>query len=145
MAVVNREQGQYEIAKLSVGGSNVPASLTFTAASAGSNVCEVTIQATDKSGASVAGVFSLDVYLSDAATGVGLTATSASGTVAAKTASGADIGTFTAKKALRVQTLATGAYILEITDTAKTTFYVVGVTGLGVTKVSAILATGDYG
>ena len=50
-----------------------------------------------------------------------------------------------AKKALQVQALATGIYILEITDTAKTTFYVCAQTPHGEVKISAQLASGDYG
>jgi len=86
------------------------------------------------------------VWLSDADTGVGLTATTASGTVQAKSASGADFATFTAKKALLVQPLATGVYTLEITDSAKTAFYVCAATLDGrAYSVSTVLATEDYG
>lgn len=126
--------------------TGVAADVTFSPAAGAANICEVTIAVKDAAGATIAGVFSLDVYLSDAATGAGLTAVTASGTVTAKAASGAVIGTHTAKKALRVQTLATGVFILEITDTAKTGFYVVAtVPGTGRTAVSAQLVTGNYG
>ena len=125
---------------------NMPANVTFAAAAGAANVCDVTITVKDAAGATIAGVFNLDVWLSDAATGVGLTGTTTSGTVQAKAASGADIGTYTAKKALRVQTLATGIYILEITDTAKTAFYVAAsLPSTGATKVSTQLAAGNYG
>lgn len=125
---------------------NMPANLTFAAAAGGTNVAEVTITVKDAAGATIAGVFNLDVWLSDAATGAGLTGTTASGTVTAKSASGAVIGTDTSKKALRVQTLATGVFILEITDTAKTGFYVCAqLPSVGSTKVSAQLVTGSYG
>lgn len=125
---------------------DMPASVTFAAAAGGANVCEVTITVKDAAGVAIAEVFNLDVWLSDAATGAGLTSTSASGTVQAKAASGADLEVMTAKKAIRVQTLATGIYILEITDTAKTAFYVCAqVPGTGKTVVSTVLATGDYG
>src|SRR6266576_2968752 len=69
------------------------------------------------------GVFTMDLWLSDAATGEALTAVTASGAVAAG-ASGSVLGTYTAKKALRVQTTAAGLFILSITDTAKTPFIV---------------------
>ena len=82
----------------------------------------------------------------NAATGAGLTGTSASGTVQAKAASGTDLQAVTAKKHLRVQTLATGIYTLEITDSGKTGFYVCAQNPqTGVTEVSAQLVTGDYG
>lgn len=125
---------------------NMPANITFAAASAAANVCEVTITVKDAAAATIASVFNLDVWLSDAATGAGLTGTTASGTVQAKAASGADIGTYTSKKALRVQTLATGIYILEITDTAKTGFYPCAtLPSTGATIVGTQLVAGNYG
>lgn len=124
----------------------IAATISFAAAAGGANVCEVTITVKDAAGSTLAGVHNLIVWLSDAATGAGLTGTSASGTVQAKSASGQDMGTLTAKKALVVQTLATGIYILEITDTAKTGFYVCAtVPGTGLTVVSSQLVTGNYG
>lgn len=125
---------------------NMAADVTFAYAAGGSNVSEVTITVVDAAGSTIAAPFTLEVWLSDAATGVGLTATSASGTVQAKSASGADFGTLTAKKALVVQTLATGVYVLEITDSVKTGFYPAAkVPGTGATAVGDQMVTGDYG
>ena len=124
---------------------NAPVSFTFAAAAGAANITEVTITAKDADSNTVAAPLLCTVWLSDAATGVGLTATAASGTVAAKSASGADFGVLTAKKATVVQTLASGIYILEITDTAKTTFYVCAQAPTGAISISAQLATGDYG
>lgn len=122
------------------------ASLTLSPAAAGANVSEVTLTVKDAAGAAIAGVFIFDVWLSDAATGAGLTAVTSSGTVTAKAASGVVLSTYTAKKALRVQTLATGVFILEITDSAKTGFYVCAtLPSTGVTKVSSQLVTASYG
>lgn len=124
----------------------MPSVLAFAAAAGGSNVSEVTITAQDADGDPVAEALLYDVWLSDAATGAGLTSTTASGTVTAKAASGIVIDTYTAKKALRVQSLATGIFVLEITDTAKTAFFVcASVPGTGQTAVATVLATGDYG
>ena len=125
----------------------IPGAIAFTIAAGGANVCEVTIQAKDAAGTNIARPVPLLVWLSDAATGAGLTGTTASGTVQAKAASGADFGVLTAKKALIAQTLANGSYILEITDTAKTGFYVgCEVLGDGLARgVSRQLVTGDYG
>jgi hypothetical protein len=131
---------------ISSNGNTMPASISFSAAAGGSNVAEVTITVKDGAGNAIAAVHNLDVWLSDAATGAGLTATTASGAVAAKTSSGTDLGTLTTKKALRVQTLATGVYTLSITDTAKTGFYVcASLPGTGKAKVSSQLVTGNYG
>lgn len=125
---------------------NMPANITLTAAAGAANVSNVTITVKDAAGATIAGVFNLDVWLSDASTGAGLTGTAASGTVTAKSASGAVVGTYEAKKALRVQTLASGVFILEITDTAKTTFYPCAtLPSTGATVVGARLVTGSYG
>lgn len=125
----------------------IPSALTFAFAAGAANVTEVTITVVDRLGNTVAGVFEMLTWLSDAATGAGLTATTASGTVTAKAASGADFGALTAKKALILQTLATGVAILEITDTAKTGFYVgSNLVGLGDARgISSQLVSGDYG
>jgi len=122
---------------------NTQVSFTFTAGAA--NVAEVAIALLDGHGSAVAHPQPLKVWLSDAATGVGLTATSASGTVQAKAASGADFGVLTAKKALLVQPLATGIYTLEITDVAKTLFYVAVQLPDGRVAVSRVMTAADYG
>lgn len=119
-------------------------SVAFAAASAASNICEVTITVKDNEGNAIAAAHMLDWWLSDASTGIGLTSTSASGTVAVKSASGTDIKVDTAKKHTRVQTKVDGTYILEITDTAKTGFYVCAKVGDKI-FVSPQLVTGDYG
>lgn len=129
-----------------VEGSNVPTDVSFAFTAGAANVAEVAIQVLDGNGVAIASGIPFNVWLSDAATGVGLTATSASGTVTAKTASGAVFGTLTAKKALVVQPLASGIFTLEITDSAKTAFYVaVQDPYSGLVKVSRVMATGDYG
>jgi len=129
-----------------LGLKSLPVGASFTPAAAGANVSEVTIQVTDDEGLALAGVFGLDVWLSDAADGEGLTGTTASGTVTAKSASGTVLGTYTAKKALRVQTKDDGTFILEITDTSKTGFYVAAaVPATGAAAVSRQLVSADYG
>lgn len=133
-----------------------PFSFTFVAApsTAASNQTCVSIQIIDFYGNSVPGVFMTEVWLSDAATGAGLTATTASGNVqnggnaggTIVTAAGADIGTKTAKKALDVQTDVNGKYTLQITDSAKTLFYVCAVCpDDDTTVVSAQLTAAAYG
>ncbi len=125
---------------------NIPADVTFAYAAGASTIAEVTVTVVDAAGTAIAAAFSLDVWLSDAASGIGLTATSASGTVVAKSASGEDRETVTSKKHLRVQTLVTGIYTLEITDTAKTAFFPAAIVpGTGATAIGLVMATGDYG
>lgn len=127
-------------------GVNVVTNNSFTIAAGGANVSEIAIALLDGAGNAKASPLPMNVWLSDAATGAGLTGTSASGTVQAKSASGADFAALTAKKALLVQPLATGIYTLEITDSAKTGFYVcIQNPFTGEVSVSRQLVTGDYG
>lgn len=125
-------------------GAGRASSVKTTAAAGGSNVAEVTFQVVDHEDNPVAGVRHIDIYLSDSSAGVGLAATSASGAVAAKAASGVDLQIYSAKKAFRVQTLANGSYVLSITDTGKTAFYPVANIG-GAAIVGTQLVTGNYG
>lgn len=122
----------------------IPFDYTLTPAAGGANVCEVTIQAKDPGGTNIAHVVPLLVWLSDAATGAGLTGTSASGTVQAKSGS-QDLVALTAKKALLVQTSAAGAYVLEITDSAKTAFKVCVQSLQGESPTIETLEAADYG
>lgn len=119
------------------------ASVTITPAAGTANVCLVSIQVKNADGVAVSVGETLDVWLSDAATGAGLTGTTASGAVAAG-ASGTDLIVRTAKKETLVQTTVAGLYILSITDTAKTLFYIAVLRGSTLT-VSAQLITANYG
>ncbi|WP_424363597.1 DUF2190 family protein [Methylocystis parvus] len=136
--------GNVRLIGAGVNDVGTPLTATATKAAGGSNVAEVTITVKDAAGNAVAAVHNLDVWLSDDADGEGLTGTTASGTVQAKSASGTVLSAMVAKKALRVQTLKTGVFVLEITDTAKTAFKV-AVSINGKTAVVATLATGNYG
>lgn len=119
--------------------------LTLTPASGTANVCNVTIQVVDGAGTPIAAVFTLEWWLSDASTGAGLTATTASGTVGAGSA-GVDTFGKVSKKAGEALTDATGKYVLSITDTAKTGFFVAGVCpGTGVSWVGSQLIAANYG
>ena len=125
---------------------DLPKNFTFTPAAGASTVCEVTIQAKDAAGVAMTRAVLFLLYLSDALTGIGLTGTTASGAVTAKTASGTDFGAITAKKALLAQSKADGTFILSITDAAKTGFYVCAVPLRGGSpSVSAQLVGGNYG
>jgi hypothetical protein len=140
-----RERGRGSFGSLWLAGKQFAAGLGFAFAQGGvANITLVTIQVQDKNANPISGVYNLDLHLSDAATGIGVTAVTASGAVAAG-ASGTDLVDFTAKKVKRVQTDSTGKYILSITDTAKTGFYVaVANPSTGLLSVSRQLVTGDY-
>lgn len=120
--------------------------ITATAAAGATTVSNVTITVKDARGVAATVPIVLDVFLSDSTAGVGLTATTASGTVQAKSASGLVINALTAKKYIKVQTLADGTFVLEITDSAKTLFKVCAINPVtGKTIVLKTLITADYG
>lgn len=126
--------------------NTIPQKLVYTIAQGGSsNICLVSITVQDAKGNALAAVFELEWYLSDSSVGNGLTATTASGAVAASTNNGSDLFNKVSKKANDSITDNTGVYQLSITDTAKTGFYVAAVCpGTGVTWVSRQLVSGDY-
>jgi len=126
-------------------GVNMPAQISFAVAAGGANVSEMTIVVKDAVGNPVTRMHNLLLWLSDAATGAGATATTTSGAVAAKAASGTDLVVLTAKKVYLAQTLVSGVYIMSITDTAKTGFYVCAQLGDLPLAVSAQLVAGNYG
>lgn len=119
---------------------------TAVAATDGANVTLITITIKDIAGTAIAYPEVFDVILSDAASGFGVTATTASGTVAGKTdgTTGKDLQIYVTKKAFRVQATASGTYQLSITDTAKTLFKIV-VCLAGRPFVVLTLVVGNYG
>lgn len=130
-----------------------PDQVTITAAVGATNVTLVSIQAKNNEGENNDGRFGANtgtqmgtVWLSDLSNGAGLTATTASGTVGAG-ASGTSMGALTASKALRFLTNTAGLFILSITDTAKTAFYVCAQLDKGhrVSPQIALLTTANYG
>lgn len=134
--------------KLTLGNGVVPDTVSFAAAAGASDICNVTITVKDGTASPVAlaTARTVLVWLSDAATGLGATAVTASGTVTATT--GTDLVDLTAKKVKVMQTDVNGVIVLAITDAAKTGFYVCA-TPLGSPhgkhQVSAQLVGGDYG
>lgn len=121
-------------------------SFTFAYAPGASNIATVQLTAVDGNGAVEAGVPPFLLWLSDAATGAGLTATTASGAVAVVSTFGADFADLTAKKLKLVQPNVSGVYKLSITDTAKTGFYICALNPYtGQVVPSRQLLTADYG
>src|SRR5262249_39244850 len=112
---------------------------------AGSNISIVTLQVVNNEGASIAAALPLILWLSDNATGAGLTLTTASGPVAVGSA-GADFRDLTPKEAEGGETDPTGKYVLSITDTAKSPFFVCAlVPRRGSTAISTQLVSANYG
>lgn len=128
-----------------VGDYPVPASVSFSFAAAASGVSECTIAVKDGAGVAITTPQFIDFWLSDAATGLGLTGTVAT-TLAAKGASGTIVNVLTAQKAGLVQTLADGTFVAVITNAAKTLYYVAAyLPSIGKTFVSRVMVAGDYG
>lgn len=144
--LVLNTDGNMNVANANPGlvGKGIGNAVTITnGVGASANICNVTFQATDSLGNPLSKVASMEVLLSDAATGAGLTATTASGGIAAAAGGGVVLGVLTAAKALLVQTNASGQFILAITDTAKTLFYPVAQYA-GATVVGAQLTAASY-
>lgn len=132
---------------LVLGGHAIPTLLTFTFANSATQygtVCEVSV--CNKDGQVIPGIHMLDLYLTDSATGEGVTATDPAGTVAAKAASGSVLATVTAKKVLKVATLSTGKFTLEIIDdvTPVLLYVAAAIPGIGKIQVSRKTVAGDY-
>lgn len=128
------------------GGPGIPSEVLITSVvGATANIANVLFQTSDLEGNAVAGVFNFDLWLSDAATGAGLTATTATGGIAAVAASGFVWSVATAAKAIRAQTNASGLFILAITDTAKTLFFPCAqLVDSGQTAIGAQLTAASY-
>lgn len=120
------------------------ASITLTPAAGTTNQSIITIQALDGAGNAIGYPITMDVLVSDAASGAGLTAVSQSGAVACS-GTGTDLSTMVSKKAIHVQTNATGAYTLGMVDSAKSGVYVVACLPGKKPFVSAALTAANYG
>lgn len=98
-------------------GVSVIASVSFSVAAGASNICILTGTIKDRAGNTIAGVRELEVYISEAATGVGVTADTYS--TGASITTGTLVATLTANKAWRLLTNSSGVFAISITDTAK--------------------------
>jgi hypothetical protein len=124
-------------------GAGIPTEIVISNAAGGTQYYSaVTFQVADVFGNPVKAVFDLDVLLSDAATGSGLTGTTASGGVTLTT--GASLIVLTAAKAIKAQTDVNGKVVMQIIDSAKTGFYPVGAFGALGTFVGKQLTTASY-
>lgn len=109
--------GDASVAYANLTGNSAAVDVTIAIAAGAANVNAATITVTDANGATVAGVHALTVWLSEAATGIGLSADSYSGGLAATT--GTILTEHVADKCALVLTAATGIAVLTLTDTAK--------------------------
>lgn len=99
-----------------------PDGALITPVAGAANICNATIQLQTNEGANVAVSSMIDVWVSDAATGIGLTANANTSEVTCST--GTLFGILSTGKAWVVQTDATGKAVMVITDTGKHGTYV---------------------
>jgi hypothetical protein len=121
----------------------VPAAIVLTHAAGAANVVNLTFTVNDAAGVAVAKPTFIDVWLSDAATGLAITAHVAD-SITASTGSVWHVNT--AAASLRLQTSAAGVATIVVTDTHKTATYACAALGIDPRpNVIHLLATGDYG
>lgn len=95
--------------------NGIPATVDIALAAGAANVMQITITVQDSNGDAIASVFELDWWISDAATGIGLTADSFSGDVA--TTTGTEFVEHTSKKHYTGLTDVNGVIVATVTDT----------------------------
>lgn len=95
---------------------NQVASVSWAVTAGASNICIMTGTIKDAAGATIAAVRNLLVYISEAATGIGVTADSYSTGAAITDGTGAEL---VAEKVFLVQTGVDGVFAISITDAAK--------------------------
>lgn len=96
---------------------NVVASVSWAVAAGAANVCVFTGTLKDAAGATIAASRPILVYISEAATGIGITADTYS--TGASVTTGTQLVALTANKAWLINTHTNGTFAISITDTAK--------------------------
>jgi hypothetical protein len=131
-------------ARLEINGVPVALSATFTPAAGASTICNVTIQLQDLASVNCSTVFDLTVWLSDSSVGAGFAAHVPTGGITVT--SGTSVFSKVTNIAIEALTTATGSMVLQITDTARTAYFVcTELPGTGLVAVSAQLVTANYG
>lgn len=121
-----------------------PCAVTFVAAAGAANVCTLTITLLDSEGFAIAAITSFDAWISDAATGAGLSSHALTSELTCGT--GALMGLITATKAWRLQTDSTGTCVVSLTDTGKNlTYFCVQLDKHVAPRVATVLVAGNYG
>jgi len=145
--VNKRSNGCQIFADINVNGRNVPSSLTFAIAQNTTQYgTEIEVSVCNSAGHVIPGPHVLDVWLSDAADGIGVTGTDPAGNITAKANSGVVLGIMATKKAFRVVTAATGKFTLQIIDdvTPVLLYMAASLPSFGCMAVSRKTVAGDY-
>lgn len=108
--------------KSKVDANEIAVDVTFTVGAEAANVVNVAAQLVDSDGNSVEAIHVLQVYISDAATGIGVCATAPNGGIAIGT-DGVILGEDVANKIEIIQTDATGAFDIDVTESGSDVFY----------------------
>lgn len=130
---------------LFVGGKEIPTLCTFSIAQASTQYYSaVTVYVCNKEGVPVNKTCVVDIWISDAATGIGVVATGPATSVTVTV--GASLGSLTANKAFRVVTDATGKATIQLADDATPVLLYVAasIPGSGQVSVSRKTVAGDY-
>jgi hypothetical protein len=123
--------------------AGVPAAIVITHAAGAANIVNITFTVNDAAGVAIAKPAFIDVWLSDAATGLAITSHVAD-TITASVGSVWHVNT--AAASLKVQTSAAGVATLVVTDTHKTAWYTCAALGIDPRpNVIHLMATGDFG
>lgn len=144
---IERIRGVKAFDSIFVGGKEIPALCTFAISqNATQYYSEVEIAVCNKEGEPVGQPCIIDLWLSDAATGLGLAANAPASGIALKANCGTAMGTLTTNKALRVQTLATGKVTLVLQDdvTPVLLYVAASIPGSGQFSISRKTVAGDY-
>ena len=96
---------------------NAVASVSFAVAAGAANVCVITGTIKDAAGATIAASRPLILYISEASTGIGITADTYS--TGASVTTGTQLIALTANKAWLINTHTDGTFAISITDTGK--------------------------
>lgn len=96
---------------------NVVASVSFAVAAGASNVCVITGTLKDAAGATIAASRPLFIYITEASTGIGVSADTYS--TGASVTTGTSLVALTANKAWLINTHTDGTFAISITDSAK--------------------------
>jgi len=145
--VNKRSNGAQVFKDINVNGRNVPSSLSFAIAQNATQYgTEIEVSVCNSAGNVIPGPHVLDVWLSDAATGIGLTATDPFGAITAKANAGTILGALTANKAFRVLTTAAGTFTLQVIDDATPVllYMAASLPSFGCMAVSRKTVAGDY-
>lgn len=139
--------GTFEIANVAVSATaaeinlldNQVASVSWAVAAGASNVCVLTGTLKDAAGATIAASRPIMLYISEASTGIGITADTYS--TGASITVGTQLVALTANKAWLINTHTDGTFAISITDTAKPADqYAVAIDPQGQLSVSAASA-----